>query len=284
MKVALVTGASRGIGKACAIRLAKDGYAVVINYSHSEEQAQKVLDEIVAAGGHIGSDAAVLVHFFLLRRTEGRQIVVSVPEPRKEPAHDVGVPKAEAGRYRPRAGSNSQSGRPGGGRRDPDGMRSFERLFFLFPAAGAAFPALHDVPVVVNIKAAGPRKAFRCHPGGLTGDVAPGQARGLSRERRKHAQKNGQAEPVPGKVPGNFDAAFGELRQFLSFKGNDAVSGGVRFQAALGEYLHGGFCLGGIRPVPSEGYAPGKGRNQRQQENGQFRLHREGKICRNDDF
>ncbi len=51
MKTAIVTGASRGIGKACAIRLAKDGYAVVINYSSSDEQAQAVLKEITEAGG-----------------------------------------------------------------------------------------------------------------------------------------------------------------------------------------------------------------------------------------
>lgn len=51
MKVAIVTGASKGIGKGCAIRLAKDGYFVVVNYSRSDESALKTLDEIKANGG-----------------------------------------------------------------------------------------------------------------------------------------------------------------------------------------------------------------------------------------
>lgn len=49
--VAIVTGSSKGIGKACAIRLAKDGYTVIVNYSSSDAAAQDVVDQIKADGG-----------------------------------------------------------------------------------------------------------------------------------------------------------------------------------------------------------------------------------------
>jgi 3-oxoacyl-[acyl-carrier protein] reductase len=50
-KVALVTGASRGIGRAIALRLARDGAAVAINYSINVGEAQKTIAEIESAGG-----------------------------------------------------------------------------------------------------------------------------------------------------------------------------------------------------------------------------------------
>ena len=50
MKVAIVTGASRGIGRACALALGKKGYTVVVNYSSNEAKAQEVLDEIKSYG------------------------------------------------------------------------------------------------------------------------------------------------------------------------------------------------------------------------------------------
>lgn len=50
-KVAVVTGASKGIGAAIAKHLAAAGAAVVVNYASSKEGADKVVGEIVAAGG-----------------------------------------------------------------------------------------------------------------------------------------------------------------------------------------------------------------------------------------
>lgn len=50
MKYALITGASRGLGKAIALRLAKDGFAVIINYQSNQEAAEDTLKQIQEAG------------------------------------------------------------------------------------------------------------------------------------------------------------------------------------------------------------------------------------------
>lgn len=49
-KVALITGASRGIGRACALVLAGRGYDIAVNYNSNDAKAQAVVDEITALG------------------------------------------------------------------------------------------------------------------------------------------------------------------------------------------------------------------------------------------
>jgi 3-oxoacyl-[acyl-carrier protein] reductase len=49
-KVALVTGSATGVGRSCAVRFAKLGYAVVVNYSKSEADAYETLNLVESAG------------------------------------------------------------------------------------------------------------------------------------------------------------------------------------------------------------------------------------------
>ena len=51
MKYALITGASRGLGKAIALRLAQDGFAVIINYQSNKEAAEDTLKQVQEIGG-----------------------------------------------------------------------------------------------------------------------------------------------------------------------------------------------------------------------------------------
>jgi len=52
MKYALVTGGSRGIGRGVSIKLAQEGYYVLINYRSNQEEAENTLNEIVSNGGN----------------------------------------------------------------------------------------------------------------------------------------------------------------------------------------------------------------------------------------
>lgn len=84
-KTVLITGASRGIGRACAIKFAKEGYFVYLNYRSSTEKMKEVakaLDEILGAEysilqGDVGSSSDVENMFAQIKK-ESRHIDVLI--------------------------------------------------------------------------------------------------------------------------------------------------------------------------------------------------------------
>lgn len=78
-RVALVTGSATGVGRACAIRFAQQGFDVVVNYSRSEAEALETVSLVEAAGAtallvkcDISDDAAVTAMLAQIEATFGR--------------------------------------------------------------------------------------------------------------------------------------------------------------------------------------------------------------------
>lgn len=74
-KVALVTGGSRGIGRAIAVELAKEGASVAVVYQANEAKAQEVVDEIAGLGGK-----AVALQAHIGKSDEARGVVKQAVE------------------------------------------------------------------------------------------------------------------------------------------------------------------------------------------------------------
>lgn len=88
-KVAIVTGASRGIGRATAVELAKTGYYVVINYNASEAAANETLAQVQAEGG-----AGEICKFDVANGEDVKQALAKIVETHKRidaPVNNAGV-------------------------------------------------------------------------------------------------------------------------------------------------------------------------------------------------
>ncbi len=82
-KIAVVTGASKGIGASIAKHLAAEGAAVVVNYASSKEGAERVVDEITRIGGKaicLQQRFAIAVQANVTKKAEVEQLFAKTQE------------------------------------------------------------------------------------------------------------------------------------------------------------------------------------------------------------
>jgi 3-oxoacyl-[acyl-carrier protein] reductase len=89
MKYALVTGGSRGIGKAIVLKLAAQGFHIIINYRSNQEEAAKTLEQVKALGA-----TAELLQFDVAKKEQINQVLGEWIENNKDKRLEVLVNNA----------------------------------------------------------------------------------------------------------------------------------------------------------------------------------------------